>query len=63
MLATQGYAGLDLNELAASLGMTRPGLLYYFANRERLLKEVVEERHRVGFIPDEVRVTKKRAGT
>lgn len=46
LFAEKGYRGSDIAMLAARVGMTAPGLLYYFGSKERLLFEVVEERHR-----------------
>lgn len=44
MLAEKGYRGTRIAEIAERVGMTHPGLLYYFGSKERLLYEVVKER-------------------
>ncbi len=46
LFAGKGYRGTGVAALAARVGMTAPGLLYYFGTKERLLQEVVEERDR-----------------
>ena len=47
LFAAKGYRSTGLAELAERVGMTHPGLLYYFGTKERLLVEVVAERERV----------------
>ena len=44
MFATRGFRGTSVADLADAVGMTHPGLLYYFGTKERLLHEVVEAR-------------------
>ena len=46
LFATKGYRGTGVAALAERVGMTAPGLLYYFGSKERLLNEVVAERDR-----------------
>lgn len=46
LLARKGFRGTPIAEIAGSVGMTHPGLLYYFGSKERLLLEVVAERDR-----------------
>jgi len=46
LLAAKGFRGTSIAELAERVGMTHPGLLYYFGSKERLLYEVVAERER-----------------
>jgi AcrR family transcriptional regulator len=47
LFASKGYRGTGVAALAERVGMTAPGLLYYFGSKERLLREVVAERDRV----------------
>lgn len=47
LFSAQGYRSTGIAELADTVGMTHPGLLYYFGTKERLLLEVVAERERV----------------
>lgn len=47
LFSASGYRSTGLAELAESVGMTHPGLLYYFGTKERLLLEVVAERDRI----------------
>lgn len=47
LFAAKGYRSTGLAALADTVGMTHPGLLYYFGTKERLLLEVVAERERV----------------
>ncbi len=44
LFALHGYQGTGIAALADEVGMTAPGLLYYFGTKERLLQEVVSER-------------------
>ena len=44
LFAEKGYRGTRIAEIAERVGMTHPGLLYYFGSKERLLYEVVKER-------------------
>ena len=46
LFASKGYRGTGVAALGEKVGMTAPGLLYYFGTKERLLREVVEERDR-----------------
>lgn len=47
LFAAKGYRSTGLAQLAETVGMTHPGLLYYFGTKERLLLEVVAERERI----------------
>ena len=44
LFAAKGYRGTSITELADRVGMTHPGLLYYFGTKQRLLLDVVRER-------------------
>ena len=44
LFAAKGFRGTALTELAATVGTTNAGLLYYFGSKQRLLDEVVGER-------------------
>ncbi len=44
LFAARGFRGTSISELAERVGMTHPGLLYYFGSKERLLLDVVHER-------------------
>lgn len=46
LFAAKGFRGSSIAELAARVGMTHPGLLYWFGTKERLLLDVVAERER-----------------
>ena len=46
LFAARGSQGTGVAALADEVGMTAPGLLYYFGTKERLLREVVSERDR-----------------
>lgn len=46
LFASRGYRGTGVSALADQVGMTAPGMLYYFGTKERLLREVVAERDR-----------------
>lgn len=46
LFAERGYQGTGVAALADKVGMTAPGMLYYFGTKERLLREVVAERDR-----------------
>lgn len=53
LFATHGFRGTSLSVLAERVGMTHPGLLYYFGTKERLLEEVVAAREaseRAGYL-------------
>ncbi|ALL79900.1 hypothetical protein AD006_31930 (plasmid) [Pseudonocardia sp. EC080610-09] len=41
VLATKGYAGTRLTDIAALAGVRAPAVYYYFTSRERLVEEVV----------------------
>ena len=47
LLAERGFRGTSIQNIADQVGMTHPGLLYYFGSKERLLHEVVAERERI----------------
>lgn len=47
MLAARGFRGITISELAERVGMTAPGLLYYFGDKDGLLHAVVDERQRI----------------
>jgi len=47
LFSATGYRSTGVAELANTVGMTHPGLLYYFGTKERLLLEVVAERDRI----------------
>lgn len=44
LFAAKGFRGASIAELAERVGLTHPGLLYYFGSKERLLLDVVQER-------------------
>ena len=44
LFATRGYRGTSITDVAERVGMTHPGLLYYFGTKERLLEEAVAAR-------------------
>jgi AcrR family transcriptional regulator len=44
LFAAKGFRGTSITELAERVGMTHPGLLYYFGTKQRLLLDVVHER-------------------
>lgn len=46
LFAAKGFRGSSIAELAERVGMTHPGLLYWFGTKERLLRDVVAERER-----------------
>ncbi len=63
LFAARGFRGTTIAELADRVGMTHPGLLYYFGTKQRLLLDVVREREQreasallstVGDGPDEL---------
>ena len=63
LFANKGFRGTSITELAERVGMTHPGLLYYFGTKQRLLLEVVRQREQretdvllesVGGGPDEL---------
>lgn len=44
LFAAKGFQATSITELADRVGMTHPGLLYYFGTKQRLLLDVVRER-------------------
>lgn len=44
LFAEAGYRGASLREIAARCGISHPGLLHHFANKETLLTAVLEHR-------------------
>lgn len=44
LFATRGFRGTSITDVAERVGMTHPGLLYYFGTKERLLEEAVAAR-------------------
>lgn len=55
LFASSGYRGTGLAALADRVGMTVPGLMYYFGTKERLLLDVVAERDRAdGLSPEPI---------
>ena len=44
LFATNGFRNTGLSTLAERVGMSGPGLLYYFGSMERLLQDVMAER-------------------
>ncbi|MGW5681693.1 TetR/AcrR family transcriptional regulator [Nonomuraea sp. NPDC003754] len=44
MFARRGFRGTGMTEIAARVGITEPGLLYHFRNKEGLLRAVIEWR-------------------
>ena len=44
LITEKGFRGLRIAEIAERVGMTHPGLLYYFGSKERLLFEVIKDR-------------------
>lgn len=47
LFGQKGFRGTGVAALAKAVGMTTSGLLYYFGTKERLLREVVDERDRI----------------
>jgi AcrR family transcriptional regulator len=41
----QGYRGTTLAGIAAEAGISEPGVIHHFANKERLLRRVLDEYH------------------
>jgi AcrR family transcriptional regulator len=52
LFGSMGYRGTGVAALAERVGMTAPGMLYYFGSKERLLQEVVAERDRADSLPE-----------
>ena len=46
LFAAKGYRSTGVAALAERVGMTAPGMLYYFGSKEGLLRETVAERDR-----------------
>ncbi len=46
LFAEHGFRGTGIAALAKKVGMSGPGLLYYFGSKERLLQEVIAEHDR-----------------
>ncbi|GII92456.1 TetR/AcrR family transcriptional regulator [Sinosporangium siamense] len=44
LFARTGFRGTGMTEIAARVGITEPGLLYHFRNKEGLLRAVIEWR-------------------
>lgn len=43
LFAERGFGGTNLQDVADALGMSRPGLYYHFASKEKLLEALIEE--------------------
>lgn len=43
LFAERGFGGTNLADVAAALGMSRPGLYYHFSSKEKLLEALIEE--------------------
>ena len=43
LFAKRGFGGTNLADVAAALGMSRPGLYYHFASKEKLLEALIED--------------------
>ncbi len=43
LFAERGFGGTNLADVAAALGISRPGLYYHFASKEKLLEALIEE--------------------
>jgi AcrR family transcriptional regulator len=43
LFAERGFAGTNLQNIADALGISRPGLYYYFSNKEEILEALIEE--------------------
>ena len=43
LFAERGFGGTNLADVAAALGMSRPGLYYHFASKDKLLEALIEE--------------------
>jgi AcrR family transcriptional regulator len=58
LFAARGFRAGGVADLADRVGLTPPGVLYYFGTKERLLREVVAERDRVDLstAPDDLRL-------
>jgi AcrR family transcriptional regulator len=43
LFAQRGFAGTSLQDIATSLGITRPALYYYFKSKDEILAKLVQE--------------------
>jgi AcrR family transcriptional regulator len=60
LIATSGFNGIPVGRFAEACGMTKAGLLHYFASKEDLLVAVLERRDELdafAFAPDRVPAT------
>lgn len=58
LFSARGFRAGGVAALAKRVGLTAPGVLYYFGSKERLLREVVAERDRLDLagLPDDLRL-------
>lgn len=47
VIATEGYRGASVKELAEAVGLTQAGLLYHFGTKEELFAEILRKRDEV----------------
>lgn len=45
LIGEKGYYGTSLKDIADAIGMSRPGLLHYIGNKERLLSLLVTDNY------------------